>query len=53
MSIINNVYDLHLTYNMPGDALIYRQKINFSAETKSKLSEEDKQIAINKGWDLG
>lgn len=53
MSIINNLYDLHLSYNMPGDTLIYRQKINFSAETKSKLSKEDKQIAIDKGWDLG
>lgn len=50
MSVINNLYDLNLTYNVAGGGKLYRQSLVLGATNLAKLTEEEIAIATNKGW---
>lgn len=48
MNVINNLYDLNLTY---GSGTSYTQRL-YIATNKSKLSDDEIQIALDKGWTI-
>lgn len=50
MSVINNLYDLNLTYKVTGGGKLYRQSLVLGATNLAKLTEEEIAIATNKGW---
>lgn len=50
MNVINNLYDLNLTYNVAGGGKLYRQSLVLGATNLAKLTEEEIAIATNKGW---
>jgi surface protein len=50
MSIINNLYDLNLTYNVAGGGTLYTQKLELGSTNLAKLTAEEIAIATNKGW---
>lgn len=52
MNVINNLYDLNLTYNVAGGGTLYRQYLRLSTTSNALLSDEEKQIATDKGWDI-
>lgn len=52
MSIINNLYDLNLTYNVANGGTLYTQFLILGETNLAKLSDEEKAIATNKGWSL-
>lgn len=52
MDIINNVYDLNLTYNVSGGGTLRTQNLNFGSTNLAKLTTEEKAIATTKGWTL-
>lgn len=52
MDIINNLYDLNLTYNVANGGTLYRQKLNLGATNLAKLTAEEIAIATNKGWNV-
>ncbi len=52
MSVINNLYDLNLTYNVANGGILYAQTLNLGSTNKSKLTEEEIAIATNKGWNV-
>lgn len=52
MSVINNLYDLNLTYNVANGGRLYAQTLNLGSTNKSKLTEEEIAIATNKGWNV-
>ncbi len=52
MDIINNLYDLNLSYDVANGGTLYRQTIKLDSTVKSKLTDTDKAIATNKGWDI-
>ena len=49
MLIINNVYDLNLTYNVSGGGTLKTQGLNFGSTNLAKLTNEEKAIATAKG----
>jgi len=50
MNVINNLYDLNLTYNVANGGTLYRQYLILGSTNLAKLTEEEKAIATNKGW---
>lgn len=52
MNIINNLYDLNLSYKVAEGGTLYRQQLYLGPINKPKLTEEEIQIAINKGWNV-
>ena len=52
MSVINNLYDLNLTYDVANGGKLYAQTLNLGSKNKSKLTEEEIAIATNKGWNV-
>ena len=50
MSVINNLYDLNLTYDVANGGTLYRQKLVLGATNLAKLTDEEIAIATNKGW---
>lgn len=52
MLIINNVYDLNLTYNVSSGGTLKTQGLNFGSTNLAKLTSEEKAIATAKGWTL-
>lgn len=50
MDIINNLYDLNLTYNVANGGTLYTQKLTLGETLLSKLTAEEIAIATNKGW---
>ena len=52
MNVINNLYDLNLTYDVAGGGTLYRQSLVLGATNLAKLTEEEIAIATNKGWDI-
>ena len=52
MNVINNLYDLNLTYNVANGGTLYRQSLKIGSTNLTKLTEEDIAIATNKGWDV-
>lgn len=53
MNVINNLYDLNLTYDVANGGTLYTQKLNLGSSHRNKISEAEKQIARNKGWTIG
>ena len=52
MNVINNLYDLNLTYNVAGGGTLYGQTLNLGTTNKNKLTSEEIAIATNKGWNV-
>lgn len=52
MNVINNLYDLNLTYDVANGGTLYRQSLVLGATNLAKLTEEEIAIATNKGWDV-
>lgn len=58
MSVINNLYDLNLTYGVydeEGNDLggtLYRQSLVLGTTNLAKLTDEEIAIATNKGWNV-
>ena len=52
MSVINNLYDLNLTYNVANGGTLYTQTLNLGATNKAKLTADEIAIATNKGWNV-
>lgn len=50
MNIINNLYDLNLSYNVAGGGKLYQQVLILGDTNLAKLSQEEIAIATNKGW---
>ena len=50
MSIINNLYDLNLTYDVANGGTLYTQQLIIGATNISKLTADEIAIATNKGW---
>lgn len=50
MSVINNLYDLNLTYNVENGGTLYTQKLILGNTNLAKLTAEEIAIATNKGW---
>jgi hypothetical protein len=51
-SIINNLYDLNQNATYVAAGTIYRQSLKLGATNLAKLTDEEKAIATNKGWEL-
>ena len=51
VNLINNLYDLNLTYNVSGGGTLYSQTLKLGAN-KNKLTAEEIAIATNKGWNV-
>lgn len=52
MNVINNLYDLNITYDVANGGTLYRQRLSITAFNKAKLTEEEIAIATNKGWNV-
>lgn len=52
MNVINNLYDLNLTYNVAGGGKLYTQILVLGAANLAKLTEEEIAIATSKGWNI-
>ena len=52
MSVINNLYDLNLTYSAIGIGTLYRQELKLGSTNLAKLTAEEIAIATNKGWNV-
>ena len=50
MDLINNLYDLNLTYKALGSATTYTQKLQIGSTNMAKLTAEEIAIATKKGW---
>ena len=50
MNVINNLYDLNLTYNVANGGTLYKQKLKLGSTNLAKLTAEEIAIATNKGW---
>ena len=50
MNIINNLYDLNLSYNVANGGTLYTQNIVLGSTNLAKLTAEEIAIATNKGW---
>lgn len=49
-SVIDNLYDLNLTYDVANGGTLYTQKLVFGSTNLAKLTQTEIQIATNKGW---
>lgn len=52
MNVINNLYDLNITYDVANGGTLYTQSLVLGSTNLAKLTDEEKAIAINKGWSL-
>ena len=50
MNVMNDVYDLNLTYNVANGGRLYTQQLQIGSTNMAKLSAEEIAIATNKGW---
>jgi len=50
ISIFNNLYDLNLTYDVANGGTLYTQQLVIGSDNIKKVSQEEIQIATNKGW---
>lgn len=50
MNVINNLYDLNLTYDVANGGTLYTQTLQLGADNIAKLTAEEIAIATNKGW---
>ena len=52
MSVINNLYDLNLTYDVANGGTLYTQSLVLGATNLAKLTAEEIAIATSKGWNV-
>lgn len=52
MDVINNLYDLNLSYDVANGGQLYRQSLILGSTNLAKLAQEEINIATNKGWDV-
>jgi surface protein len=52
MNVINNLYDLNLTYNVANGGTLYTQQLVIGSTNMAKLSADEIAIATNKGWSV-
>lgn len=52
INIVKKLYNLNLTYRVAEGGILYRQEIKLNKESYNLLTEEEKKIAIDKGWDI-
>ncbi len=52
INIIENIYDLNLSYDVANGGTLYRQKLALGSTNLAKLTEEEIKIATNKGWNV-
>lgn len=52
MNVINKLYDLNLSYDVANGGTLYTQSLQMGATNLAKLTDEEKAIAVNKGWTL-
>lgn len=50
MSIINNLYDLNLAYDVANGGTLYTQQLTLGSTNLAKLTSAEIAIATNKGW---
>lgn len=50
INVINNLYDLNLTYNVANGGTLYTQQLILGSTNLAKLTAEEIAIATNKGW---
>ena len=50
MNIINNLYDLNITYDVANGGTLYTQQLYLGNENRAKLTPDEIAIATNKGW---
>lgn len=50
MNVINNLYDLNLTYDVANDGTLYTQQLVLGETNLAKLTADEITIATNKGW---
>lgn len=50
IDVINNLYDLNLSYDVANGGTLYTQKLQIGSTNLAKLTEEEIAIATNKGW---
>ena len=50
INIINNLYDLNLTYGVNNGGTLYSQKLVLGSTNIAKLTSEEIAVATNKGW---
>lgn len=51
-NIIDNLYDLNQNETYVAAGTIYRQSLKLGATNLAKLTDEEKAVATNKGWNL-
>lgn len=52
MNVINNLYDLNLTYDVANGGTLYTQQLKIGSKNMTKLTDEEIAIATNKGWSI-
>jgi surface protein len=52
MNVINNLYDLNLTYNVANGGTLYTQRLTLGSRNLAKLTADEIAIATNKGWSV-
>lgn len=52
MNIINNLYDLNLTYDVANGGTLYKQKLRLNSTAIRGLTDAEKAIATAKGWTI-
>ena len=52
IEILNNIYDLNLTYDVANGGTLYTQILMLGSTNLAKLTDEEKAIATMKGWVL-
>ena len=50
IDVINNLYDLNLTYDVANGGKLYGQQLVLGSTNTAKLTTEELAIATNKGW---
>ena len=50
MNIVNNLYDLNLTYDVANGGTLYTQSLVLGSTNMNKLTAEEIAIATSKGW---
>jgi hypothetical protein len=50
MNVINNLYDLNLTYDVANGGTLYTQKLTLGSTNLAKLTADEIAIATSKGW---
>ena len=50
MNVINNLYDLNLTYDVANGGTLYTQKLILGSTNIGKLNSSELELATSKGW---